>query len=154
MKDDRFLPLATSLAGFILLGCGGVTTAPEHPTAIGQAARVGALEVGDHHGRFTEGDEQLQNGAYAHRFSAHLSPGQRYRITMSSEELDSMLTLSGPGEISLRNDDAFPGTLDSVLDFEPAVEGRYELVATTIGRATGDYALTVVASPAAGSATC
>ena len=60
MQDDQFLPLAAGLAGFVLLGCGGVTTAPEHPTVIGEAARVEALEVGDHHGRFTESDEQLE----------------------------------------------------------------------------------------------
>ena len=149
----RYLPFVCLI---LAIGCGhpapAVVTAGVTPdTAIGEAVTLRAFAAGRHHHSFADGDETLDSGALAHRYVATLSPGTRYRITMESEELDCLLSITGPDDFSLRSDDAFPGTLNSVLDFTPAVEGRYELVASTYGRAEGDYALTILESPTEGA---
>src|SRR5690606_8248985 len=75
---------------------------------------------------------------------------QRVRIRMSSSELDPMLEVRGPGEQRLRNDDAFPGTLDAMVDFQPQ-SGTWEVRATSYSpEQLGEYTLSLEARPAGG----
>ena len=122
----------------ILTACGGVSApAPQ----VGEAIRVIPLSEGESRGQFREGDETRAGGAHLHRYVTTLQQGLLYRVTMRSEEVDPTLEFTGPEGFRIDNDDAFPGTLASMLYFVAPASGRYELHASTIGAATGDYTL-------------
>lgn len=144
MKTTRFsAPLALAL-----LACGGgahggpTTPAPAPEDAI----EARPLSFGLHRDTLTASDATLDGGRHVHGFALALEPGRRVRIRMSSDEVDPMLEITGPGDFRLFVDDAFPGTLDAMLDFVPPAAGRYELLATTAsGGDVGAYVLDVAA---------
>ena len=70
---------------------------------------------------------------------------------MRSGAVDSLLEVRGPGRQHLRNDDAFPGTVDALVDFRPQQPGTWEVWTTTFAAGeTGSYALEVTALPVEG----
>lgn len=95
--------------------------------------------------------ERDDSGRYVHRYAIPLAAGTRLRFHVPSYPgFDPMLRLEGPNGLELMNDDAFPHTLDALLELVPEVSGEYVLTVTTapIGQA-GQYALRI--TPNAGT---
>lgn len=107
---------------------------PPQAIAIGQS-REGALS--------SDGDSQVA-GRYVDRYEFTGRRGQRVDLNVSGD-FDTMLTLSGPGNYSVRNDDdttAGEPTLNSRILATLPADGRYVIAVTSYGRGdTGDYAL-------------
>lgn len=107
---------------------------PPQAIAIGQS-RAGALS--------SDGDSQVA-GRYVDRYEFTGRRGQRVDLNVSGD-FDTMLTLSGPGNYSVRNDDdttAGEPTLNSRILATLPADGRYVIAVTSYGRGdTGDYAL-------------
>lgn len=102
------------------------------------------LEFGTLQHAFAPGDPTFRFGRPVHRYSIDLGTGQRVRVMLRSSQVDPVLELRGPNDFSLQNDDAFPGHLDAMIEFNPPVAGRYEIIATTVHpNATGGYLLEV-----------
>lgn len=150
------LALATPLA-LALGSCGAAPTADEStmvavdrapPDASPAGPRPLALgptgaEVTATLGPDAERDD---SGRFVHRYALSLEAAQRLRFHVPSYEgWDPMLRLEGPNGFEVSNDDAFPHTLDALLELVPPVAGEYVLTVTTapIGQ-TGNYTLRVV----------
>ncbi len=91
-------------------------------------------------GALTASDPVSADGPYEDRLTFDANAGQRLRIEMTSDSLDSFLRLLGPdGQVVTTNDDAMGG--DAAITFRAAAQGRYTVVATSYGRekATGPY---------------
>lgn len=107
---------------------------PPQAITIGQS-RDGVLS--------SEGDSEVA-GRYTDRYAFSGTRGQRVDLSVSGD-FDTMLTLSGPDNYSVRNDDdttASQQTLNSRLLATLPADGRYTIAVTSYGRGdTGDYAL-------------
>ncbi len=134
----------------LLAGCGGAPNATS-TTALG-APTDGATRgverrearIGEHQATLGTSDPTNENQAHFHVWRIDLDPSQRIRVRMSSQQVDSLMEIRGPGGLHLRNDDAAPGVLDSVIDFQPPEAGTYEIVTTTYGASEeGDYSLSI-----------
>ena len=77
-----------------------------------------------------------------------LEANQHYRIDLSSKAFDAYLRLEDiQGNQLAFNDDAYPGTHDSRIDFQPPRTAEYRVIVTTYGpRETGRYTLTIAAT--------
>lgn len=131
----------------VFVGCGASNTpSPEHAGGLADGDAGGppprAAQLGDQRARFAVDDPTLDSGAYAHLWRLPLREGQRVLIRMSGEgSVDPLMEVSGPG-VSLRNDDGYPGTLDSIVELVAPEDGTYEITASTYGpRTVGDYRL-------------
>lgn len=154
MRAPRSLLAPASLAS-LLASCGGATPegtttavavaveagAPDTPRALALAETGAELQA-------TLGPDAFQDetGRYVHRYALTLEAGRRLRIHVPSYEgFDPMLRLEGPDGFRIDNDDAFPHTLDALLELTPAVSGEYVLSVTTAPPGqTGAYVLRVV----------
>jgi len=107
---------------------------PPQAITIGQS-RNGALS--------SEGDSDVA-GRYTDRYVFTGTRGQRVDLHASGD-FDTMLTLSGPDNYSVRNDDdttAGTQTLNSRLLATLPADGRYTIAVTSYGRGdTGNYEL-------------
>lgn len=93
-----------------------------------------------------------ETGRFVHRYALALDPSRRLRFHAPSRPgWDPMLRLEGPGDFSVQNDDAFPHTLDALLELVPPRAGDYVLTVTTapVGQ-TGEYLLRIVPQAATG----
>lgn len=142
--------LSTLLVLCLTLGCGASSAPPpDHPVADdgsdgGAPARSASL--GDNTAVFQPTDPTLESGAYAHRWSLPLRAGQRVLLRMTGQgpDVDPLLTVRGPGGVNLRNDDGFPGTLDSIIEVVAPEDGTFEITASTYApRTTGPYLLRI-----------
>ena len=95
--------------------------------------------------------ERDESGRFVHRYSVDFVAGQRLRVLVPSyPNFDPMVRITAPDGGVLLNDDAFPHTLDALLEFTPSVSGTYQLEVTTAPPGqTGTYNLTV--TPSAGT---
>jgi len=141
-------PSPTLLLALLTAACGGNTTTMQvvhsgQTDAATEAPRR-AASMGVNRAALSASDPINDGQAHYHVWRIELDPSQRVRIRMSSSAIDPLLEIRGPGHQHLRNDDAFPGMLDSVLDFQPAQAGTYEIWATSYAaRQTGDYTLQI-----------
>ena len=72
-----------------------------------------------------------------------LKKGKRYRIDMTSAEIDSSLRLEDEAGKILAQDEDGGGGLNARIDFRPPADGRYRIQATTYAGGVGSYVLTV-----------
>lgn len=117
--------------------------------------REGTLAVGDAKtGLLEPGDEQAGDGPFQDRWVFQARQGQRYRVEMSSSDLDSYLTIVGPdGQIVAANDDA--NGRDAIATFTASTAGRYAALTSNYGDQVrfGTYRVTLAeAAAATGSA--
>ncbi|MEK7668892.1 MAG: PPC domain-containing protein [Gemmatimonadota bacterium] len=114
--------------------------------------REGALNVGDAKtGLLEPGDEQAGDGPFQDRWAFQARQGQRYRVEMSSSDLDSYLTIVGPdGQVVAANDDAGNGR-DAMVTFTATTAGRYAALASNYGDQLrfGTYRVTLAEAAAA-----
>lgn len=150
MRTRPFLALAVMGVGF---GC-GASPAPAPRTApvgVGDASPAPAAEVARRPARFgaqqaqlTAADPLNDGQAHYHVWQLELDGSQRVRVRMNSRAVDPLLEVRGPGDQRLRNDDAFPGTLEAMVDFQPGEPGVYEIWTTTYAAGqTGAYDLDI-----------
>lgn len=121
------------LLPFLLAACAPASTpgASEPAADHDQLAQAAPLAAGVQHGTLSHGSPSLAAGERFALYRIDLVPGRRVQIRMRSSQVDPLLELTGPGGLRVANDDAFPGTLDAILELVPAVEGTYLLRATT-----------------------
>jgi hypothetical protein len=91
-------------------------------------------------------DPRDEGGRFVHRYAIHLEAGRRLRFHVPSYEgFDPMLRLEGPDGLRAQNDDAFPHTLDALLELAPTTSGEHILTVTTAPPGqTGTYVLRVL----------
>ncbi|QIG81129.1 pre-peptidase C-terminal domain-containing protein [Stakelama tenebrarum] len=95
-------------------------------------------------GELAPGDTQIDTGEYvdAHSFTA--TAGQRITVTMESDDFDTYLAVSGPGDFAEHNDDATEDSTNSALTFVAPASGEYRILATSYeGGETGRYRGTI-----------
>lgn len=141
----------------LLLGCGAASDDGEIPTASstsgGQVAVPVAapIAVGQRmQGELTTASPIDENGRRFQRFALTLARGQRVRLHAPAAPLDPVLRVTFPNGVVRENDDAFPHTLDAVVELTAPVDGTYEVTLTTapIGQ-VGHYLLDASEPPAA-----
>ena len=122
---------------------GAAVSAPERAEPI----RIGATVDG----RLAEGDGRLAAGEYVDRYRFTARRGQRVRIEMSSDKMDTYLQLHRPDGTRDANDDTEVNgrpSLNSRIDTVLAEDGDYVISATTYRpNMTGAYRLSLVQSP-------
>lgn len=114
---------------------------PAQPIRIGQVVQ-GALD---------ERDSRSPAGAYSDRYRFSARRGQRVRIELSADKMDTYLLLTRPDGTQDANDDTeIDGqpSLNSRIDTVLAEDGDYVIVATTYRPGdTGGYRLSLAQSP-------
>lgn len=99
-------------------------------------------------GALEDGDRQLAEG---HRFDDHpvrLEAGQRYRLSVASEDFDTRLEIYADGEEPVAMNDDYGGTLDSQVRFVAPTSADYRLRVTSFSpESRGRYTLRVEAMP-------
>jgi len=118
-------------------------TTPEQAAPIAIEATV--------NGSLAEGDGRLASGEYSDRYRFTARRGQRVRIDLSADKMDTYLMLRRPDGTQDTNDDTTidgQPTLNSRIDTVLAEDGEYVIVATTYRPGvTGGYRLTLARSP-------
>lgn len=94
---------------------------PPAPLAMGQAA-VGEL---------TPLDNQRRSGKYEDVYTIQGRRGQRVEITLTSDDFDPYLLVTGPGNYAISNDDGEGLDLGSRLRIELPADGTYRVSATS-----------------------
>lgn len=97
-----------------------------------------------------EGDPELDDGRWYDAYSYTGRAGERIRISMRSDEFDTVLILGrvvdGEFEELEMNDDADEDGTDAAISLELPADGRYVIQATSFrGQTEGAYRLTVTA---------
>jgi hypothetical protein len=122
---------------------GVAATMPEQAAPIALGATV--------NGSLAEGDGRLASGEYSDRYRFTARRGQRVRIDLSADKMDTYLMLRRPDGTQDANDDTTINgqpTLNSRIDTVLAEDGEYVIVATTYRPGvTGGYRLTLAQSP-------
>jgi len=122
---------------------GAAISAPERAEPIALGASVD--------GRLQDGDSRLASGEYVDRYRFTARRGQRVRIELSSDKIDTYLLLRRPDGTQDANDDTEVDgepSLNSRIDTVLAEDGDYVIAATTYQpNVTGAYRLTLAQSP-------
>jgi len=97
-------------------------------------SRGGPIALGDmRHG-------QLQRGQDS--FTLEARAGQRVQIALSSDQFDTVLSITGPDGFSVENDDGPDGTLNSLIDARLPADGTYRITVSSYQNSgSGDYRL-------------
>jgi hypothetical protein len=102
-------------------------------------------------GRLAEGDGRQSAGEYTDHYRFTARRGERVRIALTSDKMDTYLMLRRPDGTQDANDDSEENgqpSLNSRIDTVLAEDGDYVIVATTYRpNMTGDYRLSLSQSP-------
>jgi hypothetical protein len=102
-------------------------------------------------GRLARGDSRRASGEYSDHYRFAARRGERVRISLAAEDMDTYLMLQRPDGSQDANDDSEENgrpSLNSRIDTVLAEDGDYDIVATTYRPdATGDYRLSLERSP-------
>ncbi len=99
-------------------------TAASAPGAPARPVTVTTLALAD-------GDSQLQTGEFYDQAVVTLARGERRRIAMRSDALNSYLIATGPGDARVENDDCSDGSTDACLTLVADEPGEWRIVATS-----------------------
>lgn len=103
----------------------------------------GASEGRVERGMLAEGDYTLDSGEMFDVYELEGQPGQRVRLDLSSDELDTYLILVAPNGEQIENDDAEDGRAHSVIETELREAGTYSVLVTSYSIETGAYELSI-----------
>lgn len=93
---------------------------------------------------FDGSEATLTDNGYVHAYAFEAQAGATVILNMSSDDVDTVLKIKGPGRLHEMNDDFEPGSTNSQMAFRVAVSGTYYLSATTFRAGeTGAYKLDV-----------
>lgn len=85
----------------------------------------------------------LQRGQ--HTFTLEAEAGQRLRVSLSSDDFDTVLRVTGPDGFSVENDDEPGGTLNSLIDTSLPASGTYRVTVSSYGnQGGGTYRLAAI----------
>jgi len=103
-----------------------------------------AQSVMSEEGSFADDDTRTYDGKFVDVYEIELEEGERYTISIGSDDVDTLLAVHSPdGNISI-NDDAAEGDTNSSVSIRGAEGGVYKIYATTFSaEETGDYTLDV-----------
>jgi hypothetical protein len=94
-----------------------------------------------HTGTLEAGDETLEEGEFVDSFRFEAQLGQRFVITMTSDDFDTYLLLHSPTDQVTENDDAGAGSRIELIASEA---GTWEVGATSFASGeTGDYEVVI-----------
>lgn len=118
----------------------------------GVASNADTLRIGRAvNATLASGDDTLRSGEFTDTYRFQAQAGDRIRIDMSSQALDSYVILVAPSGAQEENDDGPAGVGDSVLETQLTESGEYAVIATSYSAGeTGAYSLRV--SPLGASA--
>lgn len=146
-----------ALCFVLFTGCGSAASAHDTTTPdvglTGAAANVPrrSASIGENRASLGADDPMNDGQAHYHVWRIELDSSRRIRIRMLSHAFDPLIEVRGPGNQHMRNDDAFPGTLDALIDWHPRQPGVYEIWTTSYGAGqTGDYTLLIETHDPAG----
>lgn len=149
-----YKPGETGRYALTLERAGSGTAAPppaSRPAADGTIAIGGSVA-----GRLAQGDSQLTSGEYYDTYTIEGLRGQRVELRLGATDFDPYLMVTGPGDLSLQNDDDADGhgSHDSRLSVTFPADGRYRISVTSYkpGEA-GAYRLTATAGSGGTSGT-
>jgi len=125
---------------------------PAANVAVTATERADPIRIGATvNGSLAEGDGRLASGEYTDRFRFTARRGQRVRIEMTSDKVDTYLALRRPDGTQDANDDTEVGgqtSTNSRIDTVLAEDGEYVIVATSYRpNETGSYRLSLAQSP-------
>jgi len=86
-----------------------------------------------------------QGGAHYKDYKIELKGGRLYIIDLvkGGPNLDPYLYLEGPTGMVVAQDDDSGGDLNARIIYSPPQDGEFRIIATTLGKSTGDFTLTV-----------
>jgi hypothetical protein len=125
---------------------------PAAGAAVTAIAPAAPIQIGASvNGSLALGDGRLASGEYSDRYRFTARRGQRVRIELSADKMDTYLLLSRPDGTQDANDDTRVNgqpSLNSRIDTVLAEDGEYVIVATSYRPgATGAYRLSLAQSP-------
>lgn len=138
MFDSIFLALAATTFGNGDLGAEPVDEG--QPIVIAQAPMtVGSSSQGE-----LAPSDSVHDDRYVDRYSLQLGAGERVRVSMRSNQIDTLVRVTGPGGFEVSNDDAPGRGTNSMIVVTAGADGTYEVHATSYGaRETGAYSLVI-----------
>ncbi len=100
-------------------------------------------------GELTPLDNQRRSGKYEDVYTIQGRRGQRVEITLTSDDFDPYLLVTGPGGYAMSNDDAEGLDLGSRLTLELPADGSYRVSATSFASGSmGAYTINARAASA------
>ncbi|WP_421731529.1 caspase family protein [Brevundimonas sp.] len=92
-----------------------------------QRLQPGATVSGD----LRQGDERLQSGEFLDAYEFQGRAGDQVSLRMTSQDFDTYLMVSGPGDFSDENDDAVEGDTSAGMNLRLPATGAYRVTATS-----------------------
>lgn len=156
---DRAFGAWSAISVIASIGCGSASVSLPPAQNAGAGPRVALIALGARRitlgeidDALTPGDPRDESGRHMRAYEIDLEPGRRVRFRVPSGDLDPVLRIEGPDGLSVENDDAFPGTLDAMLELVPPVAATYRVIVTTAPSGqTGRFTLRVSARDEAGT---
>ncbi len=138
MSADRTIRAFLS-ACLLALAAGAAQAQTARQIGIGETLR----------GELASGDPTRENGSFYDLFSFPATAGQSYVVTLTSDEFDPYLEVTGPGGLSTENDDARDGVTSSRVEFTAPATGEIRIRANSLTRReTGRYSVALTAGAA------
>lgn len=86
---------------------------------------------------------RLQRGQ--HHYTLEARSGQRLQVSLTSDDFDTVLRITGPGGFSAENDDGIDGTLNSRIDTRLPADGTYRITVSSFqDEGSGLYRLALI----------
>lgn len=144
------------LSAIVLLACGGTqSTGTTTPQANGDGPAPSRLAIGTAtQGELTESDRVEDGRHHVDDYDLDLTEGQLIRIHVPGHDgpgalQDPWLRVTGPDGLNIENDDALPGTLDSMIQFSAPATATYRVSVTSAPpNQLGTYVVDVQSLPA------
>jgi hypothetical protein len=135
MVDCRIEPCGFSVSTFVMGGGVGPGGVPIGGTLVLHETHEGTLEAGD---------EILEDGKSADRYTVRAEAGQTIIADLRSPDFDTYLILEGPGDTVEENDDWGDDTMHSHLELVAPASGVYSVLVTTfLAEESGEYTLQI-----------
>lgn len=126
-------------AGVRVLAIGALAALATIGVASAQTINPG----GTANGQLTNSDARADGGQYQDVYTIRGRAGQALRINLDSDNMDTLVRVTGPGNFNAQDDDSGE-LLNAQLDVTLPANGEYRIIATTYGQGvTGNYTLRV-----------
>lgn len=111
----------------------------------GRGPEAGGSQREEYTGILDDSDTVGDSGSFEDVHEFYASEGQVLRITMDSEDFDTLLRLRGPnGDVIAQNDDRQDGSVNSQIDSRAPTTGRYSVLANSYQNGQGGNYVVVI----------